>query len=282
MKTERCRRPEQPAKLKPLHSSWPPLAETQTNTCIQNLTKWIGHTLEYQFSLFMSERENSFPGIQRRLNFINPLWHYCLTRAAGTAGGRPARHAVAATQLATAAPFANTKTGKSTTTSVVKAYRDCQGAVLCLWEPHPLPPLPHQHPLVPLQHTLRALLQGPCPWQARAVSQEGLAVAVAVSLPAPRRAAPAVSLDLQLQLPLPYWMPPLADTWFYSIQNQTEESSSHAAPSPPPLLQFLLISLVTKIVWKKFWEYTGFPTLSVSAYFTVTATDKNSPVRSLT
>lgn len=53
-------------------------------------------------------------------------------KAAGTAGGKPVRHAVAATQLATAAPSANTKTGRNTTMSVVKACRGCQGAAVSL------------------------------------------------------------------------------------------------------------------------------------------------------
>lgn len=122
-------------------------------------------------------------------------------KAAGTAGGKPVRRAAAATRLATAAPSANTKTGRSTTMSVVKACKGCQGA----------PPPPPQCPPVRLPPTRRAPLQEPCPWQARVVLWEGLAAAVEVCLRVPRRAAPAVPLAPQLQPPPPCWMPLLAD-----------------------------------------------------------------------
>lgn len=150
------------------------------------------------------------PFDKKRLIFIKPLSPHCLTRAAGTVGGRPARRVAAATQLATAAPSANTKTGRSTITSVVKACRGCREAAVSLWAPPPPPPPPQHHPArLPL--TRRALLQDRCPWWGRVASQQGLAAAVEVFLPAPRRAVPAVPLAPQLQLPPPYWMPPPAD-----------------------------------------------------------------------
>lgn len=163
------------------------------------------------FSAYISvkQRKSPFFGTKRDLFFISP---HCLTRAAGTAGGKPVRRAVAATQLVTAAPSANTKTGRSTTMSVVRACRGCQGAVVSPWAPPPpRPPLAPPH--LPARHPLtrRAPLQDPCLWRSKAASREGLAAAVPVSLPAPRRAVPAVPLAPQPQPPLPYWMPPHAD-----------------------------------------------------------------------
>lgn len=162
-------------------------------------------------------------------------------KAAGTAGGRPVRRAAAATRLAIAVPSANTKTGKSTTTSVVRACRGCQGAAVSLWAPPPQRPPP----------TRRALLQDPCPWQDRAVLWQGPAAAAEVSLRAPRRAVPAVPLAPRLRPPPPSWRPPLADARPLSLvpsrhtdatvpslqhKNQTEESSLHIDPFPPPLI----------------------------------------------
>lgn len=152
-----------------------------------------------------------FLGTKRDLFFLSP---HCLTRAAGTAGGKPVRRAAAATQLVTAAPSANTKTGRSTTTSAVRACRGCRGAAAAAapWAPPlPRPPpaprrLPARHPL-----TRRAPLRDPCLWRCRAASREGLAAAVPASLPARRRAVPAVPLAPRPQPPLRYWTPPHAD-----------------------------------------------------------------------
>lgn len=120
------------------------------------------------------------------------------------------RRAAAATQLVTAAPSANTKTGRSTTTSAARACRGCRGPAASPWAPPPPRPppaprhLPAHHPL-----TRRAPLRDPCLWRSRAASREGLVAAV--SLPARRRAVPAVPLAPQPQPPLPYWTPPPAD-----------------------------------------------------------------------
>lgn len=149
-----------------------------------------------------------FFGTKRDLFFLSP---HCLTRAAGTAGGKPVRRAAAATQLVTAAPSANTKTGRSTTTSAVRA---CRGAAAVAPPWAPLPPRPPRAPRhLPAHHRLtrRAPLQDPCLWRSRAASREGLVVAVPVSLPARRRAVPAVPLAPQPQPPLRYWTPPHAD-----------------------------------------------------------------------
>lgn len=122
------------------------------------------------------------------------------------------RRAAAATQLVTAAPSANTKTGRSTTTSAVRACRGCRGALATPWAPLPLHPplapwhLPARHPL-----TRSAPPRDPCLWRSRAASREGPVAAVPVYLPARRRAVPAVPLVPQPQPPLPYWMPPRAD-----------------------------------------------------------------------
>lgn len=155
------------------------------------------------------KRKPPFFGTKRDLFFISA---HCLTRAAGTAGGKPVRRAAAATQLVTAAPSANTKTGRSTTTSAVRACRGCRGAVVSPWAPPPpRPPLAPRH--LPARHPLtrRAPLRDPCLWRSRAAWREGLAVAVPVSPPARRRAVPAVPLAPQPQPPLPYWTPPHAD-----------------------------------------------------------------------
>lgn len=50
----------------------------------------------------------------------------CSRRAAGTAGGRRARRAAAATPRATAAPSASTRIGRSTTTSAGRLCRGCR------------------------------------------------------------------------------------------------------------------------------------------------------------
>lgn len=146
---------------------------------------------------------------KRDLFFISP---HCLTRAAGTAGGKPVRRAAAATQLVTAAPSANTKTGRSTITSAVRACRGFRGAAAFPWAPPPpRPPLAPRH--LPARHPLirRAPLRDPCLWRSRATSREGLVAAVPASRPAPRRAVPAVPLAPQPQPPLLYWTPPHAD-----------------------------------------------------------------------
>lgn len=153
-----------------------------------------------------------FWGTKRDLFFLSP---HCLTRAAGTAGGKPVRRAAAATQLVTAAPSANTKTGRSTTTSAVRGCLGCRGVAAVAGSPW-APPLPRPPPAprrLPARHPLtrRAPLRDPCLWRCRAASREGQGAAVPASLPARRRAVPAVPLAPRPQPPLRYWTPPHAD-----------------------------------------------------------------------
>lgn len=122
---------------------------------------------------------------------------HCLSRAAGTVDARPVRRAAAATQRATAAPSASTKTGRSTTTSVARVCRASPGAAVFLWAPPP-----PAHPL----HTQRAppLVHSPCPARPAVVGE-------AVSPGVLRRLAPAVPHAPPPQRPLHCWTPPLAD-----------------------------------------------------------------------
>lgn len=165
----------------------------------------------------------------KRLIFIKPLSSHCLPRAAGTAGGKPARRAAAATLLATVAPSVSTKTGSATTMSADRVCRAYRAAAVC---PCPQPPPARPPP------TQRALLQDPCP-----VWWEELAEAVEVFLPAPKRAAPAVPPGPRLQPPPLSWMllpadarrstPPL---WTDGTHRKTKLRKYGSRPLVPLLL----------------------------------------------
>lgn len=85
------------------------------------------------------------------------------SRAAGTVGARPARHAAAAMQHATAAPSASTRTGRSTTTCAARVCRAPRPWWLtrCLDSPMPLPawaPACPRAPPAPVKLAPRGLL----------------------------------------------------------------------------------------------------------------------------